>query len=42
MIGEQRLTSCLSCGLRPWPSVHFALEIWLLMLCLNSMGIESV
>ena len=25
MIGEQRLTSCLSCGLRPWPSVHFAL-----------------
>jgi len=27
MIGEQRLTSCLSCGLHPWPSVHFALGI---------------
>lgn len=26
MIAEQRLTSCLSCGLRPWPSVHFALD----------------
>jgi hypothetical protein len=24
MIAEQRLISCLSCGLCPWPSVHFA------------------
>ena len=24
MIEKQYLTSCLSCGLRPWPSVHFA------------------
>ena len=25
MIAEQQLTNCLSCGLRPWLSVHFAL-----------------
>jgi hypothetical protein len=25
MISEQHLTSCLNCGLRPWPSVHFVL-----------------